>query len=174
MAVAAGKDGKVTVFTSSGSGEQEIAEMGAWSISGPSLNLVEHSAFGDERGRQKVGMMTPQTITFDGYADLSTGNDTTLDVFPQRRLMTFLSSGTPIYPSSKPAAAGGPRKFRLWANDDATLTGYGFWSLDPSSTSLATKIYITGVEVGQGMDNVQTISFTAAVTGAIMEWSSST
>jgi hypothetical protein len=174
MAVAAGKDGKVTIFTSSGSGEQEIAEMGTWSISGPSLNLVEHSAFGDERGRQKIGMMTPQNITFDGYADLSTGNDTTLDVFPQRRLITFLSSGTPIYASSKPAAASGPRKLRLWANDDATLTGYGFWSLDPSSTTLATKIYITGVEAGQSMDGVSTISFTAAVTGANMVWSSST
>ena len=174
MAVAAGKDGKVTVFTSSGSGAVEIAEMGEWTISGPSLNLLEHSAFGDERGRQKVGMISPQTITFNGYADLSTALSTALDVFPQRRLLTFLSSGTPIYASSKPAAAGGPRKLRLWANDDSALEQYGFWSLDPSSTTLSTKIYITGVEVGQSMDNVHTISFTAAVTGATLGWSTST
>ena len=168
MAVAAGKDGKVTIFTSSGSGAAEIAEMGSWTISGPSLNMIDHAAFGDERGRQKPGMSAPQTITFDGYCDFTTGSNNA-----QERLLTFLSSGTPVYPSSKQAAATGPRKLRLWANDDTTLDGSGYWE-QTSSTSLSVKTYITSVEVGQNMDGVQTISFTAAVTGAVMAWYGST
>jgi hypothetical protein len=167
MAVAAGRDGKITMFTSS-AGNSEIAEMGTWSISGPGLGMVDLAAFGDERGRQKPGMVSPQTITFDGYADMSTDFEPTLTVFPQRRLQTFLSSGTPIY-SSTAAVPTGPTRFRLWENDDATLDGHGYWT-QSSSTTLNVKTYITGMEVGQSVDGVATISFTASVTGGVMEW----
>jgi len=166
MAVAAGNKGKVTIYTSSAQ-NAEIAEMGAWTISGPTLNMIDYGAFGDERGRQKPGMVEAQTLTFNGYCDFTTGSNNA-----QERLITFLSSGTPIYSSSKPAA-GGPSRLRLWANDDSTLDGYGFWA-QTSSTTLNIKSYVTALEVGQDMGGVHTISFTLAVTGGAMTWHSTT
>jgi hypothetical protein len=167
MAVAAGKDGKITLFTSKGN-NVEVAEMGTWTISGPGLNMVDHGAFGDERGRQKPGMVTPQTITFDGYQDFSTGTNNA-----QEKLVRFLSSGTPIYSSTgtgySTAAPGSPSRLRLWANDDSSLDGWGYWT-QSSSTTLSVKTYITGMEIGQSMDGVATISFNAAVTGGAMSF----
>jgi len=161
MAVAAGNQGSVTVWTSAGSSNSVVGEMGMWSISGPTLNMIDFSAFGDTRGRQKPGMMTAQTITFDGYHDVSST--------AQTKLQTWLSSGTPIYASSKP---GVPCYLRLWANTDSDLEQYGFWA-QSSSTSVSVKTYITGFETGQNKDGVATISFTAAVTGGSMVWTTS-
>ena len=62
MAVAIGKKGNVTVRTSAATNET-IAEMGSWSISGPTRNMVEVSAFGDKTGRQELGTLTAQTFT---------------------------------------------------------------------------------------------------------------
>ena len=165
MAVASGNQGSVTVWTTSGSPNFTVAEMGTWSISGPGLNMVDVSAFGDERGRQKPGMRTAQTITFDGYHDESTGS-----VSVQTRLQTWLSSGTPIYGSTK---TGPPCKLRLWANTDSDLEGFGFWT-QSSSTTLAVKTYVTGLEVGQEKDGVQTVAFTLAVTGGNYVWTTTT
>lgn len=162
MAVAAGNQGSVTVWTTSGSPNMTVGEMGSWSISGPALNMIDFSAFGDTRGRQKPGMMTAQTITFEGYHDLSST--------AQTRLQTWLSSGTAIYASSK---LGVPCYLRLWANTDSDLEGFGFWT-QTSSTNLSVKTYITGLETGQNKDGVATISFTAAVTGGSMNWTTST
>ena len=147
--------------------------MGAWTISGPGINMIENSAFGVERGRLSPGMVTAQTITFDGYGDFSGGTTSV-----QALLQTYLSSGTPIYSSSKPAKHVGVAnvsRLKLWANDDATLPGYGYWAQSSAASSSVTtvKTYITGLEVGQNMDGVQTISFTAAVTGGAMTFSTS-
>jgi len=161
MAVAAGNKGKITMYTSKGA-DVEIAEMGAWTISGPTLSMIDYGAFGDERGRQKPGMVEAQTVSFDGYCDFSTATPT-----GQARLITFLSSGTPIYSSSDPASTNGPSRLKLWANDDATLDGYGYWA-QTSSTTLNVKSYITSLEVGQDMGGVQTIAFTLAVTGGAL------
>lgn len=166
MAVSAGRKGSVTVWTSSGTGNLTVAEMGSWSISGPSLNMIDFGSFGDERGRQKPGMMTAQTITFDGYHDVSTSTGPS----PQAHLQVYLSSGTPIYASSK---LGIPCYLRLWANTDSDLSQFGFWA-QTSSTSLSVKSYVTGMEVGQNKDGVGTISFTVAVTGGSMVWTTST
>lgn len=169
MAVAIGNQGKVTVWTSSGAPANfTVAEMGNWTISGPGLNMVDVSAFGDERGRQKPGMRTAQTITFNGYHDQSTGSTDFLAT--QERLQTWLSSGTPIYASSK---LGCPCYLRLWANTDSDLDQFGFWA-QQASTSLAVKTYVTGLELGQEKDGVGTIAFTLAVTGANYVWTTTT
>ena len=160
MAVASGNKGKVTLYTSAAQ-NAEVAEMGEWTISGPTLNMIDYGAFGDERGRQKPGMVEAQTLSFNGYCDFTTGSNDA-----QAKLVTYLSSGTPIYSSSKQASTG-PFRLRLWANDDATLPGYGFWT-QTSSTTLSVKSYVTSLEVGQDMGGVHTIAFTLAVTGGAM------
>ena len=66
MAVAIGWKGNVTVRTSANT-DMTIAEMGSWSISGPTRNMVEFSAFGDKVGRQELGTLTAQTMTFEGF-----------------------------------------------------------------------------------------------------------
>ena len=168
MTVAAGNKGKVTMFTSQAS-NAEIAEMGEWTISGPTLNMIDYGAFGDERGRQKPGMVEAQTLSFNGYCDFTTGSNNAQD-----RLITFLSSGTPIYSSSKPVpSSSGPSRLRLWANDDTDLPGYGFWA-QSSSTTLTVKSYVTSLEVGQDMGGVQTIAFSLAVTGGAMVFTTTT
>jgi len=168
MAVAAGRKGSITIVSSS-QNNLVVAEMGNWTISGPGLNMIDYSAFGDERGRQKPGMPTAQTITFDGYHDqsISTGSSNI-----QAKMLTWLSSGTPILNSTK-IGPKGPRFLRLWANDDTTLEGYGFWA-QTSSTSLSVKSYVTSVETAQNMDGVATVSYTMAVTGGNLQWTTST
>jgi len=167
MAVASGNKGKVTLYTSAGQ-NAEVAEMGAWTISGPTLSMIDYGAFGDERGRQKPGMVEAQTISFNGYCDFTTGSNDA-----QAKLVTYLSSGTPIYSSSTPGTTAGPSRLRLWANDDLTLPGYGYWSQSSSTapTILTVKSYVTSLEVGQDMGGVQTIAFTLAVTGGALEFS---
>jgi len=162
MAIAVGNQGSVTVWTSSGTPNNTVGEMGNWTISGPGLNMIDASAFGDERGRQKPGMRTAQTLTFDGYYDQTST--------AQNYLQTWLSSGTPIYASSKLDI---PCHLRIWANTDTDLEQYGFWAL-ATSTSLSVKSYVTGLEVGQEKDGVQTVAFTMAVTGANMVWTTTT
>jgi len=171
MAVAAGNKGKITFMTSAGSTYEVLAEMGAWSISGPGLNMIPYSAFQDERGRQKPGMPTAQTVTFDGYAD---PKSTDVGKNLQSLLITYLSSGTSIYPTSdcKGGTTAGPSQFRLWACDDSSLDGYGWW-VQEKSTALSRKSYITSMEVGQEKNSVSTIAFTMAVTGGNLVFQSS-
>jgi len=170
MAVAAGNKGKVTIQTSGAGSDYTVAEMGTWSISGPGLNMIPYSAFQDERGRQKPGMMTAQTVTFNGYADFSTD----VGVNMQDLLVTYLSSGTSIYPSShgKGGTSDSPQSLKLWANDDSSLDGYGWWT-QQVTTALTRKTYVTSVEIGQDKEGVGTIAFTLAVTGGNMAWQSS-
>jgi len=169
MAVASGKNGKITMYTSKGA-NLEIAEMGEWTISGPTLNMVDYSAFGSERGRQKPGMVEAQTISFNGYADFSTESGIT----GHAKLITYLSSGTPIYSSTQPGgstyAGGTPNRLKLWANDDNTLPGYGWWAQTSSTGGWGIKTYVTSLEVGQDMGGVGTIAFTLAVTGGAMQF----
>ena len=162
MAVASGNKGSVTVWTSSGTPNKTVGEMGSWSISGPGLNMIDISAFGDTRGRQKAGMRTAQTITFDGYFDQTST--------AQTKLQTWLSSGTPIYATSK---LGLPCYLRLWANTDSDIEQFGFWT-QSASTSLSVKTYVTGLELGQEAGGVQTVAFTLAVTGGNYVWTTST
>jgi len=170
MAVAAGNKGKVTMRTSAGGAARTVAEMGAWTISGPGLNMIPYSAFQDERGRQKPGMMTAQTVTFNGYADFSTDVGQNM----QSLLVTYLSSGTSIYPSShgKGGSSAEPMGLKLWANDDSSLEGYGWWTQEVT-TALTRKTYVTNVEIGQSKEGVGTIGFTLAVTGGNVIWQSS-
>jgi hypothetical protein len=120
MAVAEGRNGKITVRTSS-AGPYKIAEMGSWSIGGQSRNMIDYTAFGDGTAKYKPGMLTPGTISFSGFFD---GTDTK----GVRRLITALTSGGYIGSSSGTgtAAGGKCRKLRLWANDDVSFESYGF------------------------------------------------
>ena len=164
MAVAAGRNGKITIHTSDATAEV-VAEMGSWSITGPTRNMIEVSAFGDTVPRQEITTLTGQTITFEGYYD---GTSTAM-----LSLVATLSAGTPIYPSTE--FAGYPSHLSLWAQDDITLPGYGHWAFSTNGTTvLDGLIYMTNMELGQSKDGVGTISFTAAVEGADLKWFTTT
>jgi len=163
MAVAAGWKGSITMKTSD-STDETIAEMGSWSISGPTRNTISVSAFGDSVARQEITTLTGQSITFNGFYDYtSTG---------QRALVSLLSSGVPIRCCT--GAATFPARLKLWANSDSDRPGYGYWALTTavSGTTSAT-VYITGMELGQSKDGLGTVSFTAAVVDDDMRWSTS-
>jgi len=162
MAVSAGYNGAIRI-KSSGATLTTVGEMGSWSISGPNRNLIEVSAFGDTVARQEIGTLTGQTITFDGYYD---GTSTEL-----RTIVRSLSSRTPI----RCCTGGGlfPANLRLYTNTASAITGAGYWALSTAGTTTAT-IYITGMELGQSKDGLGTISFTAAVSGDDLKWSTST
>ena len=162
MTVAIGWKGNVTVRTSAAT-NMTIAEMGSWSISGPTRNMVEISAFGDKTGRQELGTLTAQTMTFDGFYD---GTDTGMTAIIQA-----LSSAGPIACST--AGSTYPARLQLWAQNDNTRDGYGWWALSTAGTTTA-KIYITGMELGQSKDGIGTISFTAAAVGDDLAWTTST
>jgi len=162
MAVAAGWKGSISMKTSD-STDETIAEMGSWSISGPTRNTISVSAFGDSVARQEITTLTGQSITFNGFYDYtSTG---------QRALVSILSSGVPIRCCT--GASNFPARLKLWANSDSDRPGYGFWELSTAGTTSAT-VYITGMELGQSKDGLGTVSFTAAVVDDDMKWSSST
>ena len=162
MSVSAGYNGTIRIKTSDATLET-VGEMGSWSISGPNRNMIEVSAFGDTVARQEIGTLTGQTITFDGYYD---GTSTAL-----RKIVTSLSSRTPVRCST----IGGlfPANLRLYTNVADDLPGAGYWSLSTAGTTTAT-VYITGMELGQSKDGLGAISFTAAVSGDDMKWSTST
>jgi len=162
MAVAAGWKGSISVRTSS-SVDNTVAEMGSWSISGPTRNTISVSAFGDSVARQEITTLTGQSITFSGFYDNTDS--------AQVALVSILSSGVPIRCCT--GAGLWPAKLKLWANSDSDRPGYGWWALSTNGTTSAT-VYITGMELGQSKDGLGTVSFTAAVVDDDMKWSSST
>jgi len=158
MGVAEGRLGKITIFPTSGSTTQhEIAEMGEWSISGISRNMIDFTAFGDVTMKHKGGMLDPGTLTFSGWFDAS-------DSTGQQALITLLSSGTLIASSSMTS----PNRLRLWTNDDTSFPGYGYFQVPAGANS---GVYITGMETGTNKDGLCSVSFTAKITGALMAFS---
>jgi len=158
MAVAEGRNGKITIFPTSGSSTMhEVAEMGEWSISGISRNMIDFTAFGDVTMKHKPGMLDPGTLTFSGWFDAS-------DSTGQQKLITLLSSGTLIASSSGTS----PNRLRLWTNDDTSFDGYGYFQVPAGANS---GVYITGMETGTNKDGLCSVSFTAKITGALMTFS---
>ena len=118
MGVAEGRNGKVTLVATTTGSEHTVAELGEWSISGISRNMIDFTAFGDETAKYKPGMLDPGTITFNGWYDAT-------DSTGQAQFITLLSSGTIIASSSNTA----PNTLKLWANDDTAFSGYGYFSV---------------------------------------------
>lgn len=162
MAVAEGRNGKITWVTGASS-QVTIAELGEWSYSGISRNMIDYTAFGDTVSKFKPGMQDPGTITFRGHYD---GEDTNGQV----EMITSMTSGTPIYCSS---SDGYPCKLRLWANDDTSFDSYGFWMMSTTAGSDG-RIYINSMETDQNKDGLATISFTLKVSGAMLDWTTTT
>ena len=156
MAVAEGRNGKITV--QSNSTKHTVAEMGNWSISGISRDMIEYTAFGDTVKKFKPGMVDGGQVTFSGFYD---GSDST----GQKALIAALSSGVAISNTT-----GRPHKMRLWANDDASFDSYGFWSCVGSSGEL----YVTSMDLGQDKNGLGTVSFTLKVSKGLLAWSTTT
>jgi hypothetical protein len=160
MAVAEGRLGKVTVYlatdATSSVAPQTVAELGEWSISGISRNMIDYTAFGDTVAKHKPGMLDPGTVTFSGFFDRT-------DSTGQVQLITSLTSGGAISNSTTRVL----KHLRLWANDDTTFDGYGYFSCTGSSG----EVYITSMETGTNKDGICTITFTGKVTKGAMEWS---
>ena len=158
MAVAEGRNGKITIFTSDATtAAAEIAEMGEWSISGITRNMIDFTAFGDVTQKHKPGMLDPGTLTFSGWYDPT-------DTTGQQALITLLSSGTLIASSS----SSYPNRLRLWTNDDTSFDGYGYFQVSAGANC---GVYITGMETGTNKDGLCSVSFTAKITGNIMSFS---
>jgi hypothetical protein len=102
-------------------------------------------------------MLDPGTISFNGWFDAS-------DSTGQMDLITLLSSGTLIQSSSNTS----PWELKLWANDDTTFDGYGYFSVPAAANS---GIYVTGLELGTNKDGLCSISFTGKITGSMIAFS---
>ena len=166
MPVAEGRNGKVTVIYLTDTGahagtEHTIAEMGSWSISGISRNMIDYTAFGDTVMKFKPGMLDPGTISFSGFYD---GTDTTGQV----KLITMMSSGSAIGVSNTKCSTGATKlsRLRLWANDDTSFDSPGFWSCTGSTG----EIYITGMELGQDKNGLGTVTFNGKVSKGALGW----
>jgi hypothetical protein len=68
MSVKVGKIGSVKL------GTYDIAEMGVWSLSGMTNEMLEHSKFGDEEKEFEFGIADYGTISFNGHFDMSDTN----------------------------------------------------------------------------------------------------
>ena len=156
MAVAEGRDGKITIIASTGGGDDTIAEMGEWSISGISRNMIDFTAFSDETMKHKPGMLDPGTISFSGWFDPT-------DSTGQQAVIALLSSGTLI--GSGTSIGVTYHKLRLWPS---TL---GYFEVPEGSTvNRYNGIYITGMESGTNKDGLCSISFSGKITGAAIAY----
>ena len=157
MAVTEGRNGLVTVNYSS-DGKKTVGQLGNWSVSGISRDLIEGTAFGDRVKKFYSGMLNAGSISFAGNYD---GNDTY-----QVAITEALSSGVEISNSTVNLLY----KLRLWANSDTDFDGYGFWSCTNSSG----RFIVTSMDVGQDKNGIGTISITAQVSHGALAWATST
>ena len=159
MSVAEGRNGKITIRPTSGSStEHTIAEMGEWSISGISRNMIDFTAFGDTVAKHKPGMLDPGTISFSGWYDAT-------DSTGQASIITLLTSGTIIASSSNTA----PWLLKLWTNDDSSFDDWGYFRVPAAANS---GIYITSMELGTNKDGLCSVNFTGKITGSMIGWTS--
>ena len=158
MAVTEGRNGKITVRTTAAN-NVTVAEMGSWSISGWTRDMVEHSAFQDTAKRWKPGLLDGGQVQFSGYYDPSNSSG-------QGKLIAAFTSGKAI----SNATTLKIRKMRFWGSDDTALPNYGFWSVIGSSGSL----YITSMELGQEKSGLGSLSMTAKVSEGMLAWSTTT
>ncbi len=159
MALAEGRKGKITVQHTSSTAKHTVAELGTWSISGQSRNMIEATAFGDTVMKHRPGMLDPGTLSFSGFFD---GSDSTGQV----QLLTSLSSGASIDNTTTRTL----HHLRLWANDDTSFESYGYWSVEASSG----EIFITGYDVGTDKNGIATVNISAKISKGAIGWSTST
>jgi hypothetical protein len=169
MAVAEGRNGKVSVcyYTSlATTGSRTVAELGNWTVSGISRNMIDYTAFGDTVMKFKPGMLDPGSLSFSGHFDGS-------DEKGQEILTLMMSSGTAITNRTSAGSTATTKrlgKLRLWANDDANFDSYGYWSCTGSQG----EIYITGMELSQDKNGLGTVSFTGKASKGALKWSTTT
>lgn len=163
MAVTEGRNAKVTVTTTAtGVGNQTIAELGTWNISGIARDLIETTAFGDTVKKFKVGMLNAGQVTFSGQYDPS-------DSSGQAKIIQHLSSGVAIDNTTTRSLC----KLRLWPSGSTSAGStavYGFWS----ATNSSGELFVTSMETGTDKNGVGTVSFTAQVSKGALEFSTST
>jgi hypothetical protein len=165
MPVTEGRKGLVTVcFTATG--QQTVAEIGEWNISGMTLPMIEYAAFGDTVTRFKPGIMNPGEFTFSGYLDGSSWAAPTA----VSKLFDCLNNGYPILANTTVTSNTPLRDLRLWANNDSNLESFGFWGTSESSGT----VYITGAEIATAKDGIGTINFSGKIAQGRLEWSTST
>ena len=164
MAVTEGRNARITVRTlSTGTESVVVAEMGTWSISGVSRNMIDVTSFGDTVMGFKPGMLDPGSITFTGFYDPT-------DSSGQAKIISSLSSGISISDSTSRQL----RNLRIWGSmstSPGSTDVYGFWS---STGSTGAEIFITSMELATDKNNVGTISLTAKVSGGRLAWSATT
>lgn len=157
MSVAQGRYGRVTVRTTGGN--VTVSEMGSWSITGQTRDMIEHTAFGDSVKEWKPGMLDPGSIQLSGFYDPR-------DSSGQTKLISAFTSGVSISNSS----AKKLRKLRVWANRSSGTTCYGFWSAVGSSGEL----WITSFETGTDKSGLATYNMTLKVSKGVLGWTTTT
>ena len=149
MTVFVGKDGKVTLGTST------IVGMGNWAIDGVSIDEFDSSAFGDNWKSFAYGMKDGGTISFSGHFDPT---DTTGQIALQKANLdnTALTS------------------IRLYFNNTSYYepnqsTGYfAPGALSTGQNTLPSNVRITSFNIGMDKGGLGTISFTAKVSGVMV------
>ena len=123
MAVAEGRNGKITccyLTSAASTGQHTIAELGNWTVSGISRNMIDYTAFGDTVAKFKPGMLDPGSLSFSGHFD---GSDST----GQELLVAMLSSGVAIDNRTSAGSTALTKRLtrlRLWANDDNSFDSF--------------------------------------------------
>lgn len=163
MAVSQGRTGKIMVRQCAAAAKAYtmIAEMGSWSISNMSRNMIEVSAFKDTARDYLPGSMNAPTITFQGYWDPT-------NTTGQKKFWDVYSSGVSI--GVKSTAVNILTNLRLWANDSTTHGPKGFWSCTGST---AAEIFFTNVQLSNDKNGVGQVTFTAQVSGGALSWCTS-
>jgi len=148
MAVIVGKDGKVTLGTTS------VVGMGTWTLDGVSVEEFDASAFGDTWKQFEYGMKDGGSVSFNGHYDPT---DTTGQVALQ---MANLHNSHLT-------------NLRLYINNTSYFepcqtTGW----FDPDhTTGMPTKVSsvtITTFNIGMDKSGLGTTSFTAKVSGVMV------
>ena len=162
MAITEGRHGKIQVRLCAAAAKgstcrHTVGEMGSWSISGWTRDMVEHSAFQDTAKRWKPGLLDAGQVQFNGYWDPSSTE--------QSKLVTLFTSGTYI---GNTTTTGVASQLRFFASDDTTVANnYGFWSCTGGNG----RFYITSFEAGQDKSGLGTLNMTVKVSCGILVWS---
>jgi hypothetical protein len=135
-----GKDGKVTL------GADTIVGMGTWSLDGVSVEELDASSFGDDWKSFKYGMKDGGSVSFNGHYDPT---DTT------GQQMLQLAN---LYNSAL-------TDLRCYIDDTSYFAPGAYSTGMPGKVSSVT---ITTFNIGADKSGLETISFTAKVSGLMV------
>lgn len=148
MGVFGGQNGRITLFGATGNCTV-IAEMGSFSLDGITRDTIAYASFGDDRERHKYGMLKGGSISFSGYFDPNSTQQT--------QLRNALTNGTVI---------GTTHGLYLWESYSTADTGFGYWKLSTAVTG--SEFLVTSIKAARAKDSMGTFDVTLQISGAVV------